>query len=106
MLFNLIQSEYHLIDAFSYFIAAVVPIYFLIKARNSINNPLKRVMAILLAFVVAQGVYHVAGVLGLNLMSKVILEPLSAAVLASAALVYFLTKRRMVKQEVNSSVEK
>jgi hypothetical protein len=63
-------------------------------------------MAILLAFVVAQGVYHVAGVLGLNLMSKVILEPLSAAVLASAALVYFLTKRRMLKQEMNSSIEK
>ena len=106
MLLNLVQSEYHLIDALSYFIAAVVPVYFLMKSRNSVNNPLRRVMAILLAFVVAQGVYHVTGVLGLNLISKVILEPLSAAVLASAALVYFLTKRRMLKQEVNSSIEK
>jgi hypothetical protein len=102
MLFNLVQSEYHLIDAFSYFIAAAVPIYFLIKSRNSVNNPLRKVMVILAGFVMAQGVYHIAGVLGLNLISKVILEPLSAAVLVSAALVYFLTRRRMLKQEVYS----
>jgi cobalamin biosynthesis protein CobD/CbiB len=106
MLFNLVQSEYHLIDAFSYFIAAAVPIYFLIKSRNSLNNPLRKVMVILAGFVMAQGVYHIAGVLGLNLISKVILEPLSAAVLVSAALVYFLIRRRMLKQEVNSSIGK
>jgi heme A synthase len=106
MLFNLVQYEYHLIDAFCYFIAAAVPIYFLIKSRNSVNNPLRKVMVILAGFVMAQGVYHIAGVLGLNLISKVILEPLSAAVLVSAALVYFLTRRRMLKQEVNSSIGK
>jgi hypothetical protein len=106
MLFNLIQSEYHLIDAVAYFIAAAVPIYFLIISRNSANNPLRKVMGTLAAFVMAQGAYHTAGMLGLNLLSKAILEPLSAAVLASTALAYLLTRRRMLKQEVDRSIGK
>jgi hypothetical protein len=43
--------------------------------------------------------------LGLNLIiSKVILEPLSAAVLVSAALAYSLTRRTLLKRQVNSSI--
>jgi NO-binding membrane sensor protein with MHYT domain len=111
-LFNLIllQSEYyHLIDVIAYFIAAAVPTYFLIKSRNSVNNPLRKVMIILAGFVIAQGVYHVAGMLGLHLLSKVVLEPLSAAVLVLVAVAYFLTRTRILRQqqkEVNSPVGK
>jgi hypothetical protein len=106
MFFSMIQPEYyHLIDAISYFIAAAVPIYFLIRSRNSLNNPLRKVMMILAGFVLTQGVYHIVGTLGLNLIiSKVILEPLSAAVLVSAALAYSLTRRTLLKRQVNSSI--
>jgi DNA integrity scanning protein DisA with diadenylate cyclase activity len=106
MLFNLIQSEYHLIDAIAYFIAAAVPIYFLVISRNSVNNPLRKVMMILSGFVIAQGAYHTAGMLGLSLLSKAILEPLSAAVLALTALAYVFTRKRMLKEEVDSSIGK
>jgi len=104
----LLQSEYHLIDGVAYFVAAAVPIYFLIKSRNSVNNPLRKVMVILAGFVIAQAIYHVAGTLGLRLLSKVVLEPLSAAVLVSAALAYLLTRKRILKQqeEVNNPVGK
>lgn len=102
--FKLNQLEYHLIDALSYFIAAVVPIYFLVKSRNSINNPFRKVMVILACFVMAQGGYHIAGMLGLNLLSKVILEPLSAVILAVASFVYFLTRGRIQKQKINGSI--
>lgn len=104
MIFNLIQFPYHLIDAVAYFVAAAVPIYFLIKSRSSVNNPLRKLMVILAGFVIAQGVYHTAGMIGLNLLSKAILEPLSAGFLVLTALVYLLTRRRMQKQEVNRSV--
>ena len=104
MLFNLVQSQYHLIDAIAYFVASAVPIYFLIKSKNSINNPLRKIMVILAGFVLAQGIYHIAGMLGLNLLSKVILEPLSAAILLLAALAYFLTRRRIIKHDVNSPI--
>jgi len=103
MPFKLIQSDYHLIDAVAYFVSAAVPIYLLLKSRNSVDNPLRKVMIMLAGFVLTQGVYHVAGMLGLKLLSKGILEPVSATVLLSAAVVYFLTRRRLTKQEVVSS---
>jgi heme A synthase len=106
MMFDLIQqSPYHLIDAVAYFIAAAVPLYFLIRSKNSVNNPLRKLMVILAGFVIAQAIYHTAGTLGLNLLSKVVLEPLSAALLVLTALAYLLTKRMMQKQEeVNGSI--
>jgi heme A synthase len=105
MLFNMIQPEYyHLIDAISYFMATAVPIYFLIKSRNSINNPLRKVMVFLAGFVLTQAVYHTVSMLGFNLISKVILEPLSAAIFASAALAYFLTQRKILRKEMNRSI--
>jgi hypothetical protein len=101
---SLVQPPYHLIDAVTYFIAAAVPIYFLIKSKGSINNPMRKLMMALAGFIVAQGVYHIAGMLGLNLLSKTILEPLSAGVLVLTALVYILTSRKMQRQEASSSI--
>ncbi len=95
---QLMQSYYHLIDAAAYFIAAAVPILFIIRSRKSINNPLRAIAIILAGFVLAQGVYHVVGMLGLTLLSKVILEPLSAAILASAGVAYLLTRKRLLKE--------
>lgn len=116
VLSNLVQPEYyHLIDAIAYFIVAAVPVYFLVKSRNNVNNgggignnnnPLRKAMAVLAGFVLAQGAYHIAGMLGLTLLSKVVLEPLSAAVLVSVALAYLFTRRKMLKREVDSPIGK
>jgi hypothetical protein len=97
----ILQSEYyHIIDAISYFVAAAVPIYFLVKSRNGVkNNPLRKVTLILAGFLIAQGAYHAAGIFGFHLLSKVILEPLSAAVLVLVALLYFLTIKGISRQK-------
>jgi hypothetical protein len=100
----LIQSPYHLIDAIVYFIAAAVPIYFLVKSKSGSNNPLRKLMMILAGFVIAQGIYHTAGMLGMSLLSKALLEPLSAGLLVLTAIAYLLTRKKMQKQEVNSSI--
>ncbi len=105
LLFNLIQSPYHLIDAVVYFIATAVPVYFIVKSRKSVNNPFRKIMAILAGFLLVQAIYHIAaGMFDQNLLSKVILEPLSAAVLVSAALVYLFTRGKMLRKEVGNSV--
>jgi hypothetical protein len=98
---KLIQSEYyyHLIDAVAYFASSAVPIYFLAKSRNSSGNPLRTVMLMLAGFVLIQGTYHVLGMAGMTLLSKGVLEPLSAAIMFSAAIAYLITRRKMTKQE-------
>jgi hypothetical protein len=106
MLFILIQALYNLIDAVAYFASAAVPLYFIIKSKKSTDNPMRVTMVILAGFVIAQGVYHTASVFGLNLLSKAVLEPLSAAVLAAAALSYLLMSKGLQKQKVRSHVTK
>ncbi|MEO9364416.1 MAG: hypothetical protein ABI348_11000 [Nitrososphaera sp.] len=95
----MVQPEYyyHLIDAVAYFASSAVPIYFLVKSRNSSGNPLRAVMFIIAGFVLTQGTYHVLGMAGQAVLSKGILEPLSAAIMFSAALAYFFTRRKITK---------
>jgi heme A synthase len=106
MLLKLIQVDYHIIDAVAYFAAAAVPILFVIRSRNSVNNPLRSVAIVLAGFLLAQAAYHTAGILRLTLISKVILEPVSAAILLSAGVVYFLMRKKVLKEEVHKSVGK
>ncbi len=63
-------------------------------------------MAILAGFVMAQGSYHIPGMLGLTLLSKVVLEPLLAALRVSVALAYLFARRKMLKREVGNPVGK
>jgi hypothetical protein len=102
----LIQAEYyHLVDSVVYFIGAIIPIYFILKSKptyrnNRTNNPFRAQTVILAVFMFSQGIYHIAGIIGLQLISKAILEPISAAVIVLFGLVYYLTLRKIKKQEV------
>lgn len=97
------QYYYNLIDALAYFIAAGVPIYFILKLRNtkySSRKHLTDIIVLLLSFILIQGIYHVAGLVGLRLLAKGILEPLSIVALLSFAgiyLFYVSRKRRMTE---------
>lgn len=69
----MLQPQYYnLIDALVYFIAATIPIYFILKLRNTNYSSTKHLthIIILLSFILIQGIYHVAGVVGFGLLSK------------------------------------
>lgn len=97
------QYYYNLIDALVYFIAATIPIYFILKLRNtkySSRKHLTNIIVLLLSFILIQGIYHFAGLAGFRLLAKGILEPLSIVALLSFAGIYFLCisrKRRMTE---------
>lgn len=99
----MLQPQYYnLIDALVYFIAATIPIYFILKLRNTNYSSTKHLthIIILLSFILIQGIYHVAGVVGFGLLAKGILEPLSIIALLSFAGIYLLyasTKRKMTE---------
>ena len=106
MFLQLIQPVYNIIDAIAYFASAAVPLYFIIRSRGGVNNPMRGTMIILAGFVLAQGVYHTASVFELSLLSKVVLEPLSAAILVAAALAYFLMRKKLLKQRAHGQIRK
>jgi|SRR3954462_5197264 hypothetical protein len=100
----MLQPQYYnLIDALVYFIAATIPIYFILKLRNTNHSSTKHlthIIILLLSFILIQGIYHVAGVVGFGLLAKGILEPLSIIALLSFAGIYLLyasTKRKMTE---------
>lgn len=87
------QYYYNLIQAVVYFIAATVPIYFIIKLKNDNDNGkrhLRNMTILLVSFILIQGVYHIAGTIGFRLLAKGILEPLSIMVLLSFGLLYLI----------------
>jgi len=94
-----------LTDALLYFIAAIIPIYFVFKSTSSTNNNNNfhrclRILSIIIAsFVLMQGFYHVAGSLGLKLLSKGILEPFSISLLAVFAITYFIVNTSKTRKK-------
>ncbi|MFZ0224582.1 MAG: hypothetical protein WAM42_23110 [Candidatus Nitrosopolaris sp.] len=96
-----IQTEIPIIQAIVYFIAAVIPIYltFIIKKYNNRNNLFQYLTLVLAAFVIMQGIYHSAGALGLSLLAKGTLEPLSFGILLLFGVVYVVTKARTKNEE-------
>lgn len=91
----MLQPQYYnLIQALVYFIAATVPVYFILKLKNTNNDDGKRhlrIMTILLvSFILIQGVYHIAGTIGFKLFAKGLLEPLSIMVLVSFGILYLI----------------
>ena len=62
---------YNLIDAIIYVVAIIIPAYFILKSRNSINNNhLTKLTIILIAFILMQVLYHIVGNLGFRLLAK------------------------------------
>jgi hypothetical protein len=93
----LIQIQYNLIDAIFYFIGFVVPIYFIFKSRNQKigSSLLVKLMVILASFMLIQFIYHIVGILDLKILSKGILEPLSAMVIAILSVYYFFSTKKI-----------
>jgi Ca2+/Na+ antiporter len=92
------QYYYNLIQAVVYFIAATVPVYFILKLKNTNNDNdndngkrhLRNMTILLVSFILIQGVYHIAGTIGFRLFAKGLLEPLSIMVLLSFGILYLI----------------
>ena len=102
---------YNIIDASVYLVAAIIPAYFLLKSRNSINNDhnnnnnnhLKILTIILIGFILMQVFYHIVGSIGFRLLAKGFLEPLSMAALVLFGVMYLIatvrTKNKKQQQQ-------
>lgn len=88
------QYYYNLIQAVVYFIAATVPVYFILKLKSTNNDNDKRhlrnMTILLVSFILIQGVYHIAGTIGFRLLAKGLLEPLSIMVLLFFGILYLI----------------
>ena len=61
-------------------------------------------MILLASFMLIQFIYHVAGTLDLKLLSKGILEPISAILLTIFAIIYFFSMRKIKREEKEASI--
>jgi Ca2+/Na+ antiporter len=109
----MLESQfYNIIDASVYLVAAIIPAYFLLKSRYSINNNhnnnnnnnhLKILTIILIGFILIQVFYHIVGSLGFRLLAKGFLEPLSMVALLLFGVMYLLaavrTKNKKQQQQ-------
>ena len=88
------QYYYNLVQAVVYFIAATVPVYFILKLKNTNydngKRHLRNMTILLVSFILIQGVYHIAGTIGFRLFAKGLLEPLSIMVLVSFGILYLI----------------
>jgi len=93
---------YNIIDAIVYLVAAIIPAYFILKSRNSINNNnnLRKLTIILIGFILLQVIYHIVGALGFRLLAKGFLEPLSIAALLLFGVMYLIsTLKTKIQQQ-------
>ena len=97
---------YNLIDASVYLVAAIIPAYFILKSRNSINNDnnrLRILTIILIGFILLQIFYHIVGALGFRLLAKGFLEPLSMAALLLFGVMFLMTTLKTKNNNSNSN---
>jgi chromate transport protein ChrA len=94
------QYYYNLIQSVAYFIAAIVPVYFVLKSRKNNDNrkSFENISILFVGFILIQGVYHFFSIFGFKLLAKGFLEPLSIVVL----LLFGLTYLRHTKNERKS----
>jgi Ca2+/Na+ antiporter len=94
---------YNLIDAIVYLIAAIIPAYFILKSRNSINdnnnNHLRKLTMVLVGFILMQVFYHIAAIIGFRLLAKGFLEPLSMTALLLFGVMYLISTWKTRKQQ-------
>jgi Ca2+/Na+ antiporter len=98
------QYYYNLVDAIVYLVAAIIPAYFILKSRKSINNNdnnFRKLTMVLVGFILMQVIYHIAAIIGFRLLAKGFLEPLSMAALLFFGIMYIMSVRR--RQENNNS---
>jgi Ca2+/Na+ antiporter len=90
------QYYYNLIDAIVYLVAAIIPAYFILKSRKSINNNdnnnyFRKLTMVLVGFILIQVFYHIAAIIGFRLLAKGFLEPLSMAALLFFGAIYLIS---------------
>ncbi|HZD81731.1 MAG TPA: hypothetical protein VE076_02540 [Nitrososphaeraceae archaeon] len=97
------QYYYNLIDAIVYLIAAIIPVYFILKSRKSINNNdnnyFRKLTMVLVGFILIQVFYHIAAIIGFRLLAKGFLEPLSMATLLFFGVMYIISTWKIKKQQ-------
>jgi Ca2+/Na+ antiporter len=98
----MLQNQYYnLIDAIVYLIAAIIPAYFILKSRKSINNnnDFRKLTMVLVGFILIQVFYHIAAIIGFRLLAKGFLEPLSMAALLFFGVIYLISTWKIKKQQ-------
>jgi preprotein translocase subunit YajC len=98
------QYYYNLVQSIAYFIAAIVPIYFIVKSRENkdARKSFGNISILLVGFILIQAIYHILGMFGLKLLSKGFLEPLSIIILLLFAIAYLLyTKKERKSYKFN-----
>jgi Ca2+/Na+ antiporter len=98
----MLQNQYYnLIDAIAYLIAAIIPAYFILKSRKSINNnnDFRKLTMVLVGFILIQVFYHIAAIIGFRLLAKGFLEPLSMAALLFFGVIYLISTWKIKKQQ-------
>ena len=98
------QYYYNLIDAIAYLVAAIIPAYFILKSRKSINNNdnnnyFRKLTMVLVGFILIQVFYHIAAIIGFRLLAKGFLEPLSMTTLLFFGVIYFIKTWKIKKQQ-------
>jgi hypothetical protein len=96
------QYYYNLVDAIVYLVAAIIPAYFILKSRKSINNNdnnFRKLTMVLVGFILMQVIYHIAAIIGFRLLAKGFLEPLSMAALLFFGIMYIMSTWKTRKQQ-------
>lgn len=81
----MLETQLHLINGVVILLAATVPIYFTLKLRGN----LRKLTAILSAFILMHAVYCWLDFFGFDLLSDGVFEPVSAAVLVFFGMFYY-----------------
>jgi hypothetical protein len=98
----MLQTQYYnLIDAIVYLIAAIIPAYFILKSRKSINNnnDFRKLTMVLVGFILVQVFYHIAAIIGFRLLAKGFLEPFSMAALLLFGVIYLISTWKIKQQQ-------
>jgi len=98
------QYYYNLIDAIVYLVAAIIPAYFILKSRKSINNNdnnnyFRKLTMVLVGFILIQVFYHIAAIIGFRSLAKGFLEPLSMAALLFFGVIYLVSTWKIKQQQ-------
>jgi hypothetical protein len=92
---------YHLIDAIVYLVAAIIPAYFILKSKNSMDNNnryLWKLTLVLVSFILIQVFYHIAAIVGFRSFAKGLLEPLSMTALLFFGIIYLVSMWKAKRQ--------
>jgi hypothetical protein len=91
------EIDLHLISMVCVFVASVIPIYLILRLKNS---PLRTLTIVLTFFILIHGFYHVTGFLRFDFIAEGLLEPLSILILIFFGMMYLntiRTKREKIK---------